>query len=177
MHAVNRKVGSFSKGMKQRLGIAQSLLHDPDLLILDEPFTGLDPEGRQKIGQIVREQRNKGKTIFFSSHILSDIERLCDEVIIIRKGQVELSGQLSEITNNEGRWSISVKEWKNKHASKFEDVELTINEHSSTTEIICSGEVKDNLLGKLLELPVEIVGLRAVSQSLEELEEKNQAAE
>ncbi|MDZ7757113.1 AAA family ATPase [Rhodohalobacter sp.] len=68
--AKNQKVKSFSKGMNQRLGIAQALLHEPDLLILDEPFTGLDPQGRREIIEIIREEKAKGKTIFFSSHIL-----------------------------------------------------------------------------------------------------------
>lgn len=169
MHAQNRKVGSFSKGMKQRLGIAQALIHDPDLLILDEPFTGLDPQGRKEIGDIVFEEKRKGKTVFFSSHILSDIERLCDQVIMIRKGQVVLSGDLEDITTTEGRWSITVKGWSKVSGSPLDDWELSINHSQTTTEIICSGEQKDELLSKLLQLPVDIIGMRAHTQTLEEL--------
>lgn len=169
MHAQNRKVGSFSKGMKQRLGIAQALIHDPDLLILDEPFTGLDPEGRKNIADIIFEEKRKGKTVFFSSHILSDIERLCDEVIMIRKGKVVLSGDLENITTKENRWRISVTGWEQVEEQAISDWEATINQLQTTTEIVCSGDQKDDLLEQLLRLPVDIVDLRKQSQTLEEL--------
>lgn len=169
MHAQNRKVGSFSKGMKQRLGIAQALIHDPDLLILDEPFTGLDPEGRKNIADIIFEEKRKGKTVFFSSHILSDIERLCDEVIMIRKGKVVLSGDLENITTKENRWRISVTGWDQVEEQAISDWEATINKLQTTTEIVCSRDQKDHLLEQLLRLPVDIVDLRKQSQTLEEL--------
>jgi len=87
-HARERAVGRFSKGMKQRIGLAQALMSDPDLLILDEPFSGLDPIGRKEVREILLEQRAAGKTLVFTSHILSDVERLCDRVAIIKDGRV-----------------------------------------------------------------------------------------
>src|SRR6185503_2086233 len=86
--ASDRKAVTFSKGMNQRLGLAQALLHDPELLILDEPTSGLDPEGRRLVLDIIREEKARGRTIFLSSHILSDVERTCDEVFMIRKGEI-----------------------------------------------------------------------------------------
>jgi ABC-2 type transport system ATP-binding protein len=99
--AADRRVGGFSKGMKQRLGMANALIHDPQLLIFDEPMSGLDPLGRHLMKNIIGELKNEGKTIFFSSHILSDIEDLCDRIGIVHKGQLLYSGGLAEFVGNE----------------------------------------------------------------------------
>ncbi len=96
-HARNRSLRKFSKGMLQRLGVAQALINDPKLIVFDEPLSGLDPQGRKEIRDIIIEEREKGATIFFSSHILSDIEHLCDRVAIINQGVVVREGLLSEL--------------------------------------------------------------------------------
>jgi ABC-2 type transport system ATP-binding protein len=85
---LSSRLRTFSKGMTQRAGIAAAIVHDPDLLILDEPMSGLDPVGRQMVFDLIAGLREKGKTVLFCSHILSDVERLCDEVIIMHKGEV-----------------------------------------------------------------------------------------
>ena len=92
-----QKIKSFSKGMLQRTGLAQAILHDPDLLILDEPFSGLDPVGRKAVRDIILKLRKKGKTIFFSSHILPDMEALCDRTVIIKNGVITKSIGLDEV--------------------------------------------------------------------------------
>jgi len=168
-NALHQKVGSFSKGMKQRLGVAQALLHDPELLILDEPFTGLDPEGRKLISDIVLNEKDRGKTVFFSSHILSDIERLCDEVTMIREGQVVMSGEMTDITAASNLWHVTVSGWEERFESRVETNSREIESNSGTTEILCSTEDKESLLRALLDLPVEIIGIRTKSQSLEDL--------
>lgn len=94
--AMDRRVGGFSKGMKQRLGMANALLHDPEVLIFDEPMSGLDPVGRHQIKGLIAELKQQGKTIFFSSHILSDIEALCDRIGVIHKGVLLYSGGLED---------------------------------------------------------------------------------
>jgi len=86
--ATDRKAGDFSKGMKQRLTLGMALVGDPDLLILDEPSTGLDPSGVQDVRQIVNEESDRGTTVFFSSHILSQVEAVCDRVGILREGEL-----------------------------------------------------------------------------------------
>ncbi|MBX3251028.1 MAG: ABC transporter ATP-binding protein, partial [Myxococcales bacterium] len=96
-HAVDRPIGRFSKGMMQRVGLAQALLHDPELLVLDEPMSGLDPIGRKEIRDILLEQRRKGTTLLFTSHILSDVEMLCDRVVILQRGLITAQGKLSEL--------------------------------------------------------------------------------
>jgi ABC-2 type transport system ATP-binding protein len=87
----------FSKGMVQRLGLAQALLNEPELLILDEPMSGLDPIGRRMVRDIIQAQRERGRTVFFSTHILSDAETLCDRIGVLRGGELLAAGRLQEI--------------------------------------------------------------------------------
>ncbi len=93
----NKKVGKFSKGMRQRLLLAQALINDPELLILDEPMTGLDPKGIAEFKEVIREQRKAGKTVFFSSHILAHVEEVCDTVGVIVKGRLILEDSIENI--------------------------------------------------------------------------------
>jgi len=97
-----RYLKEFSRGMIQRVGIAQALLNKPELLILDEPLVGLDPHGRKDLLEIVREQRKLGTCIFFCSHILSDVEKLCDRVGILSGGKLLCSGTLDELLGGKG---------------------------------------------------------------------------
>ncbi|ANF23108.1 ABC transporter ATP-binding protein [Thermococcus piezophilus] len=93
----DKKVGKFSKGMQQRLLLAQALMNDPELLILDEPMTGLDPTGIAEFKEIIREQKKAGKTVFFSSHILAHVEEICDTVGVIVKGKLRVEDKLDNI--------------------------------------------------------------------------------
>jgi ABC-2 type transport system ATP-binding protein len=92
-----RPLRTFSKGMVQRAGLALALIHDPDVAILDEPMSGLDPIGRKMVGDLIAELKAQGKTVFFSSHILTDIERFCDRVGIIVKGRLRLVDKLDHL--------------------------------------------------------------------------------
>ncbi len=98
-YAIDRPVRNLSKGMLQRTGLAAALVHDPELLILDEPMSGLDPVGRKEVRDLIVEEASAKKTVFFSSHILSDVEMLCDAVCILRKGEVVVSGTISELVD------------------------------------------------------------------------------
>lgn len=95
--AANRRISSYSKGMQQRTAIAAALIHDPDLVVLDEPMSGLDPLGRKLIFDLIAELKEQGKTVFISSHVLTDIERLCDRVGIIVQGRLCYEGQVSDL--------------------------------------------------------------------------------
>jgi ABC-2 type transport system ATP-binding protein len=103
LYAADRPVKSLSKGMLQRTGLAAALVADPELLILDEPMSGLDPVGRKEVRDLILDERKKGRTIFFSTHILSDVETMCDRVTILRKGEVVVSGTLRELLKSEVR--------------------------------------------------------------------------
>jgi len=89
----------FSKGMLQRVGLAQAILHDPEVVFLDEPMSGLDPMGRREVRDLMEELRQQGKTVFFSTHILSDAEALCDRVAIIHEGVLRGVGHVAELTS------------------------------------------------------------------------------
>ena len=99
--AQGKAIRKFSKGMMQRLGLAQALLHDPELVILDEPMSGLDPMGRMEVRGIIRDLKAAGKTVFFSSHIISDVEALCDRVIMLNKGRKVAEGRVEELIGAE----------------------------------------------------------------------------
>jgi len=95
--ARKKPIKSYSKGMQQRAGIAQALINDPDLLILDEPTSGLDPIGRMKVREIIQRLKNAGKTVFFSSHELGEVETVCDRVAIMNQGMLQVEGKVSDL--------------------------------------------------------------------------------
>lgn len=99
--AEDKAIRKYSKGMMQRLGLAQALLHDPELVILDEPMSGLDPMGRMEVRNVIRDLRAAGKTVFFSSHIVSDVEALCDRVIMLLKGRKVAEDTVGELMGRE----------------------------------------------------------------------------
>jgi len=95
--ARKRPLKTYSKGMQQRVGLAQALINDPDLLILDEPTSGLDPLGRMKVREIIQRLKNEGKTVFFSSHELGEVETICDRVAIINQGELKVEGSVAAL--------------------------------------------------------------------------------
>lgn len=97
-----KPVGAFSKGMQQRLALACAMLHDPDVYILDEPSSGLDPLGRRRVKEILRSLRARGKTVFFSTHILADVRELCDRVGVIHRGRMLFEGPLAGLNPGGG---------------------------------------------------------------------------
>jgi ABC-2 type transport system ATP-binding protein len=103
-----RKIGSYSKGMMQRIGIAQAMMNDPDLLVLDEPTDGVDPVGRREIRDVLMELKAQGKTVFINSHLLSELEMVCDRVAILVRGQVAKQGTLDELSAARQRYEIEV---------------------------------------------------------------------
>lgn len=96
-HAAKRPIKTYSKGMQQRVGLAQALINDPDLLILDEPTSGLDPVGRMKVREIIQRLKSEGKTVFFSSHELGEVETVCDRVAIVNQGELRAEGRVADL--------------------------------------------------------------------------------
>jgi ABC-2 type transport system ATP-binding protein len=95
--ARKRLIKTYSKGMQQRVGLAQALINNPDLLILDEPTSGLDPLGRMKVREIIQRLKEEGKTVFFSSHELGEVETVCDRVAILHEGKLRVEGSVSDL--------------------------------------------------------------------------------
>jgi len=100
LHAKDRPIGTYSKGMKQRIGLALAMIHEPATLILDEPMSGLDPIGRNLLKNIILDLKSRGKTIFFSTHILNDVETLCDRIGMIHLGCMLYCGDIGGFRNN-----------------------------------------------------------------------------
>jgi len=105
-HAYNRPVGEFSKGMARRIGLAQALVNDPDLVILDEPTSGLDPIGCREVKDIIRILASRGKTIILCSHLLADVQDVCDDMIVLYGGKIRASGELKEILREENKTRV-----------------------------------------------------------------------
>jgi len=104
-----RNAGKFSRGMLQRVGLAQALVNDPELLILDEPASALDPLGRVQVRELLLQAREAGKTVFLSSHLLSEVEQICDRLAIVIKGRVARVGTLAELLEAQDRFMITAK--------------------------------------------------------------------
>jgi ABC-2 type transport system ATP-binding protein len=104
----DRKVREYSKGMQQRIGLAQALIHEPELVFLDEPTDGVDPVGRVAIREIVADLKRRGVTVFVNSHLLAELERMCDRVVILDRGRVVREGTITELTPRTGRVAFEV---------------------------------------------------------------------
>ncbi len=101
-HARKRQIKTYSKGMQQRVGLAQALINNPDLLILDEPTSGLDPIGRMQVRAIIQRLKGEGKTVFFSSHELGEVETVCDRVAIMCEGELKAEGKVADLMREHG---------------------------------------------------------------------------
>jgi len=165
--ASDRKVRGFSKGMIQRLGLAQALLHEPELLVLDEPTTGLDPEGRKLVADIILEEKARGATVFLSSHILADVERTCDHVVILSKGSVVFSESMAKLRSDSDEWEIEMLACP--HAAREAAGGAELRESGNGGAVMrCAGTDKDALLIRLLGAGASI-GVVRRSHSLEDL--------
>ncbi len=171
----NRQLRKFSKGMLQRVGLAQSLINDPEIVFLDEPMSGLDPLGRREIRELISELREKGTTVFMSTHILSDIEALCDNVAILRNGKLSATGNLHDLLTRSGEIQSFEIVVKNVSAEKLESEIKAV----SGTEIFSKANganihvETENDIEKVLQIVKNsggnLVSVQPVKQSLEEL--------
>ncbi len=168
--AADRKVRTFSKGMTQRLGLAQALLHEPDLLLLDEPTTGLDPEGRKLVADIILEEKSRGRTIVLSSHILTDVERTCDRVVMIRKGEVVLSEDLEALACAGEEWEVEIYARDDRNLRAL-STEGWVPEQSGEGRVVFRGSaaMKNELIARAVGEGLEVGEVRRRSHSLEDL--------
>jgi ABC-2 type transport system ATP-binding protein len=177
IEAVLKKVGlpdagdlqlrKFSKGMLQRVGIAQAILHDPKVVFLDEPMSGLDPMGRREVRDLIEELKKEGKTVFFSTHILSDAEALCDRVAIIHLGELRGVGVVADLTS-------SVKErvelvWSGtKIPASLRALKIEYHVMGDTVRAVVNQEDQDAALDALRREQLRLISLTPVRTTLED---------
>jgi ABC-2 type transport system ATP-binding protein len=171
----NKQLRKFSKGMLQRVGLAQSLINDPEIVFYDEPMSGLDPLGRREIRELIAELREKGKTVFMSSHILSDIEALCDNVAILRQGKLVATGDLNDLLTKQGESQsfeinikgISAKDLENE-ISRIKGATVTAKPNGANIQIPNENDIETALqINK--KMGGSLVSIQPIKQSLEEL--------
>jgi ABC-2 type transport system ATP-binding protein len=162
----------FSKGMLQRVGLAQALINDPAVVFLDEPMSGLDPLGRREVRDLIGSLRQEGKTIFMCSHILSDIEVLCDRVAILKRGRLAQVGHLDELrqhTADRNRMEVLATGTDVSRLTKYlSGSEITPSPRGLRIEIGAENEI-ENVLVALRQAGGKLVSVQPVKQSLEEL--------
>jgi len=169
-HAIDRPIGRFSKGMMQRVGLAQALLHDPQLLILDEPMSGLDPIGRKEVRDVLLAQRDAGKTLLFTSHVLSDVEVLCDRVVILRKGKVRAEGEVAELVRAEvERYELELADADDALATALAELGPVIRHPARLHVTLGERSEVDRALALATEAGAHVVALRPQQRSLEAL--------
>lgn len=170
-----RQLRKFSKGMLQRVGLAQSLINDPEIVFLDEPMSGLDPVGRREIRELIARLRDKGTTVFMSTHILTDIEALCDEVAILRKGKLAAFGSLSELlTRDEASRGLEINVQSVVAEAIRDRIEfiagatITPRPNGATIQILDESDI-DAVLAITREEGGRLASITPVKQSLEDL--------
>jgi ABC-2 type transport system ATP-binding protein len=167
----DRQLRKFSKGMLQRVGLAQALVNDPEIVFLDEPMSGLDPVGRREVRDLIASLRTEGKTVFMCSHILSDIEVLCDSVAILKRGRLAHAGSLDELRARETSVIEIIATGADEALLKQHlGINATVNTTASGLRIEVSDEKDvDKVIAALRKANGKLVSVQPVRQSLEEL--------
>jgi len=167
----HKKVTSYSKGMMQRIGLAQALMHEPNLIVLDEPTDGVDPVGRREIRDILLGLRLRGKTIFLNSHLLSELEMVCDRVAILVQGAVVQQGTMDELTRESQRYEIVISGRPPVRIRDDRSVEITRESDDRSTLAIRTTDPEQiqPVIDKLRIDEVTIISIRPARESLEDL--------
>ncbi len=169
-HARKVQMRKYSKGMLQRVGVAQALINDPDFLILDEPMSGLDPIGQREIKELILEEKKKGKTILLSSHMLSDVEALCDRVGVIMGGRVVKTGELGKLFEEiDTDYEMLVKDMNDQITNKLSDLTVTVEKRAGFLVLRFDEDIKAKVLEVLSNSQADIVSLHPLRKSLEGL--------
>ncbi|MCU0567573.1 MAG: ABC transporter ATP-binding protein [Oculatellaceae cyanobacterium Prado106] len=162
--ARKKQLRQYSKGMLQRIGVAQALINDPEVVFLDEPMSGLDPLGRYQIREIILSLKAQGKTIFFNSHVLSDVEKICDRVAILARGELLCIGSLQELLGNADRYLVKIQGGKPEVLSQWIPDLVFQDNH-------WKGHLKGNtrdFMASLELMGAQLVGMNLSRPSLEE---------
>jgi ABC-2 type transport system ATP-binding protein len=170
-YAADRPVRRLSKGMLQRAGLAAALVGDPEMLVLDEPMSGLDPVGRKEVKDLIFAERDRGRTIFFSTHILSDVEAMCDRVAILREGKVVVSGELRKLLRGEALGAeIALAGASDALCEALRSQGLRLSQRADVTVVEVEGEARvADVLREALAAGAQVVEVSRRRETLEDL--------
>ncbi len=168
-HALDRKIKTYSKGMMQRLGFCTALIHEPKFVILDEPLSGLDPLGRKELKEVIKEVNAQGTTIFFSSHIVSDVEEVCEKVIFLDQGKLIHEGSIESIIKGApvSDYELLVEKDANIIIDSL-DVK-NLNKLSNALSFQVSPDAVDEVLKVLVDNNIKVYSVRPGLMSLEQV--------
>lgn len=171
LYAADRQVRRLSKGMLQRAALASALVAEPEMLVLDEPMSGLDPVGRKEVRDILFAEREAGRTIFFSTHILNDVEAMCDHVTILRKGEVVETGPIRQLLKSDVvRTNITLAGASDALLAAFEEEGCTVQRRPDVVVVEVNGkEAVRGVLAKVLDTDAEVLELAPQRTTLEDL--------
>lgn len=168
-HALKRELKTYSKGMLQRIGFMATIIHNPKLIILDEPISGLDPIGRKELKDVIVEVHREGRTVFFSSHIVPDIEEICDRVIFLKEGKLVYDGSVNTLihTGQDQAFTVLLKNSGDKqfHSS----IQKTVSLPDGLTRYTLQAGEKEKFLTEAISQGCDVYGLEMVKPSLEEI--------
>jgi ABC-2 type transport system ATP-binding protein len=164
------KVRTYSKGMKQRLGIAQALLHDPEVIFLDEPTDGVDPIGRREIRDLLQSLKKQGKTIFINSHLLGEVELICDRVAILHRGEMIRIGDIPTLTRQKNQYLVGIAEGQTFPVDDVKRIGYSVNQAGLLWELnLNDGQTVDPVVKLLVERGLHLRHLVEKRVSLEDL--------
>ncbi len=164
------RVKKFSKGMTQRLGLASALIHDPDVLLLDEPTDGVDPVGRREIRDLLQEEAARGKAILLNSHLLSEIERTCDRVAVLRSGKVVAEGRIEDLTASGFRYRLVATGVDDALLAAFRETGATVDRVNGHMDLTARDiDHLNALVDRLRQTGGKIQELTPVRSSLEDV--------
>ena len=165
----NKQLRKFSKGMLQRVGIAQALINDPEIVFFDEPMSGLDPIGRREVRELIAGLPARGTTVFMSTHILSDVEALCDEVAILRRGHLAATGKLDDLLATQGEGQVYEIRLRNIDADKLPAGLDRVSNHGGVTVMVDDEAEIERVIASARSAGGKLISVQEVKQSLEEL--------
>ena len=167
----NKKIATYSKGMMQRVGLAQALMNDPDLIVLDEPTDGVDPVGRRDIRDVLVKLKAKGKTVFLNSHLLSELEMVCDRVAILVQGNVATQGTIEDLTAESQRYEIEIDGGAPTWLNEFADLRAESGSSGRTVLILRGSDPSkvQPIIDRLRSTNQTIHSIKPVRESLEDL--------
>ncbi len=167
-HALDRELKTYSKGMLQRIGFLVTVLHEPKLIILDEPLSGLDPVGRKEMKDIMVEIHKEGRTVFFSSHIVSDVEEVCDRVIFLRHGKLIYDGPVLPLLQDNAKqvWKFTLPS-----GAVFEGINYLSKTAlgSGLESYVVETHLKDQFVQEIVKRNISLIGLEQQKPHLEEI--------